>query len=94
VRRVALIAVVAAGVIGVLWVAGELHVRNCQQAGKINCTVLPWSGDKAGSPRVDWSGAGEYRDGGVGDYGDGGSGLSGLPAGDGFPDDNNGGFGN
>jgi len=53
--KLALAALLAVLVVGVLWIAGEMHVRNCQQAGKINCTVLPWSGDDRGSPRVDWS---------------------------------------
>jgi len=77
-RRAFVIALLGVVALGVLWVAGEMHVRNCQHAGKINCTVLPWSGDKAGSPRVDW----------------GGGDVSGLPSNDGFPADNNGGWGN
>jgi hypothetical protein len=28
----------------VLWLAGEQHRSNCQDAGKVGCSVLPWSG--------------------------------------------------
>jgi hypothetical protein len=31
-------------ILGVLWLAGEQHVQNCQDAHKLECTVLPWSG--------------------------------------------------
>jgi hypothetical protein len=51
--RIAIAALLAVLVVGVLWIAGEMHVGICQHAGKINCTVLPWSGDR-GTPRVDW----------------------------------------
>jgi hypothetical protein len=35
--------------VGVAWVGGgEQHVENCQHAGKLGCSVLPWSGHPAG----------------------------------------------
>jgi hypothetical protein len=45
--RVAIVVLVAVLVVGVLWLAGEQHVNNCQSAGKRGCSVLPWSGGNA-----------------------------------------------
>jgi hypothetical protein len=37
--------------LGVLWNAGEAHRKNCVQAKRINCSVLPWqSGEKRPAP--------------------------------------------
>jgi hypothetical protein len=28
--------------VGVLWLAGEQHRKNCQDAGRSSCSALPW----------------------------------------------------
>jgi len=43
---VTLVVVVAAVV---LWRVGEAHKQACIRAGKVNCSVLPWSGDAPGA---------------------------------------------
>lgn len=46
-KLVALIAVLA--IVPLLWVGGELHRQNCERAGKVSCSVLPWdSGEDSG----------------------------------------------
>jgi hypothetical protein len=40
--RAAILALGIVFVFGVLWGAGELHRRNCQDAGRESCSVLPW----------------------------------------------------
>ena len=47
VRRFWLLAAVVAAV--VIWRVGETHKAACLQAGKVNCSVLPWSGSSPGS---------------------------------------------
>jgi hypothetical protein len=34
-------------VAGVAWNAGEMHRRNCQAAGRVACSVLPWQAGHA-----------------------------------------------
>ena len=41
-RLVLLLAVVALVVVG--WRVGVTHRRNCINAGKVGCNLLPWSG--------------------------------------------------
>lgn len=40
--RIALVAVLAALTLSVAWFAGEQHRENCESAGKVSCSVLPW----------------------------------------------------
>ncbi len=28
--------------LSVAWVAGEAHKENCQRAGRVGCSILPW----------------------------------------------------
>lgn len=46
-RRFWLLAAVVAAV--VIWRVGEAHRAACVQAGKLNCSVLPWSGSAPGA---------------------------------------------
>jgi hypothetical protein len=41
-----MVAVVA---VVVLWKVGESHKRSCVREGRVNCSVLPWSGDLPGT---------------------------------------------
>jgi hypothetical protein len=45
----AALAVAIVGVLAVLWLAGEQHRKNCEDAGKVSCSVLPWDNGKEGA---------------------------------------------
>lgn len=32
--------------VGVLWLAGEQRAENCIRAGKVECSAMPWTGEK------------------------------------------------
>lgn len=40
--KVATLIVVSVLAVGVLWLAGEQHRRNCIASGNKGCSVLPW----------------------------------------------------
>jgi hypothetical protein len=52
--RVAILLVTAVLAVGVLWLAGEEHRRNCIASGNSECSVLPW--DNGQAPSVSESG--------------------------------------
>lgn len=43
------------------WVGGELHRENCEHAGRVSCSALPWDGGQGATvtesqPQgIDWS---------------------------------------
>jgi len=45
----AILAVAVVGVLAVLWFAGEQHRQNCEDAGRVSCTVLPWGSGRFAS---------------------------------------------
>jgi hypothetical protein len=46
--RLATLLVAAVLAAGVIWLAGEEHRKNCQDAGRTACSILPWdAGERA-----------------------------------------------
>ncbi len=45
----AVLAVAILGVLAVLWFAGEQHRQNCEDAGKVSCSVMPWDNGRLAS---------------------------------------------
>jgi hypothetical protein len=60
--KVALVVTLAALSIGVLWLAGEQHRKNCRSSGHSRCSVLPWnSGDRPVPMKLDERGCEQLR---------------------------------
>jgi hypothetical protein len=45
-KRVAVIAILAAFMVSVLWI-GTTHRDRCMKAGNVACSIVPWSGHPA-----------------------------------------------
>lgn len=50
--------VIALVVVVALWRLGEAHKATCLREGRLNCSVLPWSGDARGTGANAGSGQG------------------------------------
>ena len=49
--RAATVALLAGILAGVIWIGGELHRENCQDAGRTSCSILPWNAGDAPAAR-------------------------------------------
>jgi hypothetical protein len=55
VKVIAIAAAVVALILIGAWNAGEMHKRNCVEAGRTGCSVLPWVGGKAKDNSFDFT---------------------------------------